>query len=520
MLDTPRGDLSNSFSVRLPALTEETGEKQGHKEKKARKRAEMARNLASLGADLARLDVALRHLDDRVGDLHGVQVAQEEAVAAAAARAEGAAEGVERVSAEAAAARTREEGLRAAMAELSGAVDRLRAEAAVITDSLADIAAQPDRDTALFVIEDRIEAAEAVIAGLQSGLKAARPDPGIGEELKAVTADLASVRDGLRQGLQEQGARLAEVEQRFGQEIEALKQAMPDQERLDDAQRTLRAELDARIEDLAAEVSSRQEQARYALEQTRRRAEHGQQANKRGMVVGLGVLGLLALALAGGNWWRTDLRFDRVSGQIADTAAARQVPETTPALPVAGAGPDSAIGRLTQTLGKAQAHNDRLADKLITLQKDQAAARADAYQARVQRIEQAQAKLAQSAQETAELLASLRARLNGLAKPQPALDAAPGTAPLVLEEPRYVVQLIGFHQEPSVAEFAQEFGMTGKARYMPSWYRGKRWYVVLTGDYASAEEGFAAARKLPPRLKALKPWVRRLPAGSQLLPIR
>ena len=557
MLDSPRGDLSTSIPTRFPAVTEQVEGKRAKKDKKARKRAEMARGLAALGADLARLDLALRRLDDRVGDLHSVQLTQEEETAASASNVLTLAEQLDRASKETSAAREREEGLRGAVDQLQGAVDALRAEAAVITDSLAAIAVQPDRDTALFVLEDRIQAAEELISVLQSNLDAAQPDPQLGADLRQVLSQLEPLRRQFAEGLQGQSERLSMVEQRIGEEMQALKAAIPDQEYWEETHRALRADVDQRLDTLAGDLAATQEQARHDEREWTERRLFGV---TRKVGAGIGVLGLLALVLFAADWWRTDQRLEVVSARIAEGTTpkgAAQGSVVTP--PVDTMGPDSALGRLTATLQLAQAQNDRLAERLVALQEAPPTAASAEVDTRIQRLEQTQTDLKRSAEESAQLAATLNARLEAVAKAQPAVSnqkplpaadrtksestppaqiaasnagtadksapphtvaAATGkTQPMVLGETRYTVQLIGFRSKASIEPFARRFGVLDQARYMLSKYRGRDWYVVLVGDYPTQAEGLAAAKQLPEELRALKPWVRPLRAGSRLFPV-
>jgi uncharacterized phage infection (PIP) family protein YhgE len=553
MLDSPRGDLSTSIPTRFPAVTEQV---EGKKAKKARKRAEMARGLAALGADLARLDLALRRLDDRVGDLHSVQLAHEEETAASASKVLTLTERLDRASQDTVAAREREEGLRSAVEQLQGAVDALRAEAAVITDSLAAIAVQPDRDTALFVLEDRIEAAEELISGLQSNLDAAQPDPQLGADLRQVLSQLEPLRRQFAEGLQGQSERLSMVEQRIGEGMQALKAAIPDQERWEETHRALRADVDQRLDTVAHDLAATQEQARHGEREWTERRLLG---ITRRVGAGLGVLGLLALVLFAADWWRTEQRFEVVSARIAEGTNAKGAARgsvVTP--PVDTMGPDSVLGRLTATLQLAQAQNDRLAERLVALQEAPPTAAGAEVDTRIRRLEQTQTDLQRSAEQSAQLAATLNARLEAVAKAQPAAasqkpsaadptesESTPpaqmaasnaGTAdksapphtvsaatdktqPVVLGETRYTVQLIGFRSKASIAPFARRFGVLDQARYMLSKYQGRDWYVVLVGDYPTQAEGLAAAKQLPEELRALKPWVRPLRAGSRLFPV-
>jgi septal ring-binding cell division protein DamX len=560
MLDTPRGDLTHSTPTHFPGgggQAEETG---GKKDKKGRKRAEMARSLAALGAELARLDVALRRLDDRVGHLHSVQWAQQEANSVTASKISGLAEAVERASADAAATGNREQELRAALSQLEAAVESLRAEAGVITESLADIAAQPDRDTALFVMEDRIAAAEELIAAIQPRLDAAQPAPGIGADLEQALSDLESLRLQVADGLRGQNERISSLEQQLGGQLQALTVAIPSEERWSEAHRGLREDVDSRLQSLSRELENEHQRAEAARAQQHDWTQQHLASMSRKFAFGLGTLGLILLALSAANWWHSDAKFDSVAAGLANQAKAR-APDHQGA-PVAAdvLGTDSAVDRLTATIQTTQAENSRLAERLYALQTPERIAAADDMRARVQRLEQAQSDLQRSAKESAKLAASLSARIDTVGRTQqtaagqepaaagqgtansppappsvglaalanapvrqsvshgstPAAERPDPNVPAAPADRHYVIQLIGFRSKSSLEPFAQRFGVASRARYMRSTYRGKDWYVVLIGNYATEAEGLAAARQLPDKLRKLKPWVRRLPASSQL----
>lgn len=563
MLDRPRGDLTHSTPTHFPGVGGRAEEKEGKKDKKGPKRAEMARSLAAVGAELARLDVALRRLDDRVGHLHSAQWAQQEANTVTASKISGLAQALERASADAAAAGNREQELRGALNQLQAAVESLRAEAGVITESLADIAAQPDRDTALFVLEDRITAAEELITAIQPTLDAAQPDQGIGADLARTRSDLESLRLQVADGLRGQNERISSLEQQLGEQLQGLKVSIPSEERWSEAYRGLREDVDSRLQSLSRELESAHQHAEAAGTQEHDWTRQRLLGISRKSTFGLGALGLIVLALSAANWWHSDAKFDSLSVRLANQTKADAVDHPRPLAPANAVGPDSAVDRLTATLRAAQAENSRLAERLFALQKPERIAASDDMRARIHRLEQTQSDLKQSADESAKLAASLTARIDAVARtqrtaarPQPASEgqgtASPGPAlhpggaaavakapvhqpasqssppagerpepkaPAALADGHYVIQLIGFRRQSSLEPFAQRFGIADRARYMRSTYRGKDWYVVLIGSYATQAEGLAAARQLPEKLQKLEPWVRRLPADSQLFPV-
>ncbi|MGB5834267.1 MAG: SPOR domain-containing protein, partial [Thiohalocapsa sp.] len=97
-------------------------------------------------------------------------------------------------------------------------------------------------------------------------------------------------------------------------------------------------------------------------------------------------------------------------------------------------------------------------------------------------------------------------------------DASRAPATLVLETPRWMIQLIGFRSPESVREFAAAQALNHQVWTLEGSYRGRPWYSVLIGDYANGSATAAAIAALPPRLRALEPIVRRLQPGARLDP--
>jgi septal ring-binding cell division protein DamX len=105
----------------------------------------------------------------------------------------------------------------------------------------------------------------------------------------------------------------------------------------------------------------------------------------------------------------------------------------------------------------------------------------------------------------------------------PAADAPSGSdaagKAAVLDEERYAIQLISFRNESSVGPFMERFGIAEEARYIRADGESEDWYAVVLGNFPSRSEAAAAVRELPPRLRELEPWVRPLPAGTELMPL-
>lgn len=122
----------------------------------------------------------------------------------------------------------------------------------------------------------------------------------------------------------------------------------------------------------------------------------------------------------------------------------------------------------------------------------------------------------------------------GSARPgqQPQADEEPeNRPPIAIREPgyradtirieaRYSIQLISFRENASLARFARDEGLIGKAFRLESKGTAERWHTVLFGafkDRAAAEE---ALKDLPARLRRLSPFVRPLASGERLVTIR
>jgi len=106
-------------------------------------------------------------------------------------------------------------------------------------------------------------------------------------------------------------------------------------------------------------------------------------------------------------------------------------------------------------------------------------------------------------------------------RPEPAEVASAGAteAPLVPEKPRWMIQLIGYHQMDSVRAFVAENDLEGNAWTRVGRFRGRPWYTVLTGDYPDRDAAVAAINALPPALRRLSPIARRVEPGEALQPI-
>ena len=86
---------------------------------------------------------------------------------------------------------------------------------------------------------------------------------------------------------------------------------------------------------------------------------------------------------------------------------------------------------------------------------------------------------------------------------------------------RFTLQLIGVHERQHLAWFLKRHRLEAETETAVhhTRYQGRPWLVLLYGIYDSQRQALAAARRLPPDLAALRPWVRRIPAQGRLEPL-
>ncbi len=82
---------------------------------------------------------------------------------------------------------------------------------------------------------------------------------------------------------------------------------------------------------------------------------------------------------------------------------------------------------------------------------------------------------------------------------------------LMQREPsHYTLQLLGSANKQRVLDFIQQFGpnSNGKLAYFPTLHEGQPWFVVIYGDFASAELAQAASPDVQPTMVMTDPWAR------------
>lgn len=99
-----------------------------------------------------------------------------------------------------------------------------------------------------------------------------------------------------------------------------------------------------------------------------------------------------------------------------------------------------------------------------------------------------------------------------------AQGTVPNRAPLLLKEPRWMIQLIGFRSLNSALGFAENNNIAGYAWTRRVIYRSRPWFSVLIGDFPDEAAAMAAISRLSPGLRELQPIARQIKSGQRLEP--
>jgi septal ring-binding cell division protein DamX len=513
-------------------------------------------------SELGTISEALQHLRARVADLHRLHLDREAGHAGLATQ-------VQTLGAGQAQARGRELALESRVETLRVSMEGLRSEAAAITDALADLAVAPDRDTALFALEDRIQDAEATIAELRA-LMDQVPHLGDAAQLEGWAEGLAD----LRQGLAVQGERLAGVEVRLAEDA-----STPTAARLEQTLTTLGSSLDGRIVALERDLGTLRDQNKRWREAERAWAEERLHGLRRGLAGGIGLLALLLLAGFAATWWHGERQLDLIAARmasveqgarlnaLAEPAANRIEDRLTPVLGQLGvalqgiqASTEALGARIAALPNQVQSVQPPLAaipaaqnqvpavvpetpssvvpsEPQYVLAPDPVSGRSAEAPAALpsEALAQTVSSTPIPATEATSIVAETPTEpsaqsLPSALDPIPVLASAPVAAaqvptapavasPLVLDSERYTIQLIGFRTPVRIAAFARDQGIADQARWLRAPGKGRAWNLVVLGNYASRDEAQAALIALPPALRALSPLVRPLPAGTELMPI-
>lgn len=81
----------------------------------------------------------------------------------------------------------------------------------------------------------------------------------------------------------------------------------------------------------------------------------------------------------------------------------------------------------------------------------------------------------------------------------------------------YTLQLLGASKIESVNQFIRQHNLQDKTHFVRTKRAGKDWYIVVYGDYPSAQAAKAAAKTIPESLRKtkLEPWVREIHAVQE-----
>ena len=88
----------------------------------------------------------------------------------------------------------------------------------------------------------------------------------------------------------------------------------------------------------------------------------------------------------------------------------------------------------------------------------------------------------------------------------------PDEQALLVPESGYIVQLLGSHSSSGAETFRNQWQsqITGSLYRYQTTYKGKDWFVVVSGVYSSRAEARAAVNAMPASLRKQSPWVRPL----------
>jgi hypothetical protein len=76
----------------------------------------------------------------------------------------------------------------------------------------------------------------------------------------------------------------------------------------------------------------------------------------------------------------------------------------------------------------------------------------------------------------------------------------------------YTIQIMGVQNEQTLLSFVDEHVLPAhrEIAYYQTRYKGKKWYPLLYGVYATKKEAYAAVKELPADIQQASPWVRKM----------
>jgi hypothetical protein len=410
--------------------------------------------------DIGRFADTLHRVQERIGDLHALQLSQEEALGQLAARIDGLAVGTTPDTDHEARAQRADEAHTARADALAATIAALQAETALLRDQVADLSARKPHTSrpagaALDGLIQRLEFAEDGLAALQARADSVDPVQGAaGLERRIEAAELAQER---------------------------------------------------RVETLRAELRQRQDTETAITDRRLRRLALA-------LGLPLGLLALLLPVLFGAVWWHADQRFSimdlRLEG-LSEQVVLRPPQDAGPAIA-------PALAQLDQIQSTLAAMRDQAETAPLSGPAEPAVVAAvPAATSAADPVRESTSSPVEPEQGTGVDDPAVAA---ADAAETPPHAAAPGS-PWVLTEPGWMIQLIGFQSLDSAFEFAASYGLAGRAWTLTGRWRGEPWYSVLIEPHTDRAAVTAAFEALPSALRALEPLVRRLEPGTRLEPI-
>ncbi|MGA7981875.1 MAG: SPOR domain-containing protein [Chromatiaceae bacterium] len=378
------------------------------------------------------------------------------------------------------------------------ALQALRARSRGRQRAGVDLQGRADDETDISGLEGRIHEMDGLLATLRANLQQGQTSTSPGPEPLRSALDLDDLREQLKTNsrlLQEQGERLGSIERRLDEHTPRPATAVALDSRWEVTVEALRTRIDKRLDSLERHLANARDNSRELRDRDQTWAQSRLRRLGGYLGIGLVALGLLTIGLFGVEWSRIEQRIDRIAMQQRDQASS-----TAEDLRLR-------LDQLEQNAGDLKEQVERtvhlaagLTGKIEALARDQ--------QTLSRRLDEfaGPPKYAESRQDS------------GNTSTQPITEKAGQQTPAATQD-RYTIQLIGFRNESSIAPFARRYGLTGEARYLRERSRGRDWYSVLLGDYASYDAAAAAADRLPPELRELEPWIRSIPPGMNLSPI-
>jgi len=104
-------------------------------------------------------------------------------------------------------------------------------------------------------------------------------------------------------------------------------------------------------------------------------------------------------------------------------------------------------------------------------------------------------------------------------EPVAIIEEASERGPAIGSKAAFSIQLISFRNAASLAQFAADEGLLGRALKLAAADQGGRWHAVLLGTYADRAAAETALAELPERLQRLEPIIRPLAPDERLVPI-